>query len=44
MFHVIILDHLNLEDSKEAIIRPLVNIGSDYLFSESIQSEIVRMS
>lgn len=44
MFHVITLDHLNSRDSKEAIIRPLVDIDSQYKFTEVIQNWIVSMS
>lgn len=44
MFHIITLDHLNEQDSKQAIIRPLEDLKSGYIFSDVIQNEIVRIS
>ena len=44
MFHTITLDHLSIEESKQAIVRPLQGLESGYIFSEVIQDEIVRIS
>lgn len=44
MFHIITLDHLNKDDGRIAIVKPLQDIKSPYVFSNTIQDGIIDMS